>query len=257
MKTIDQLIEKHRRYSVGEFPDYDRRLARVLSNSFNKLSLVELDELTLRYEDAGDKVIDSFGTLAKDLTRAELVRGVLEQVSLKTKNERRQAINQGKQFNETISAERLEAEAEFDVVQIEKEILNLRIVELEKEQRDSDNQERLRLMRSMPLGSVESINYETGTGHIGYMKVAPLEGDGVVCILDELSPYNGMSVFDFREHVLTPYRLAMKALRDEKVALWKANGKKGPNPSSRRLNPKWPDWPKGVPNYLLKELPTA
>ncbi len=83
--------------------------------------------------------------------------------------------------------------------------------------------------------------------------------DGVLCIDDDCSPYNGMAVYDYVIHIARPF-LTEKRNREvnheKALQEWAANGS---IPNQRPANPKkltrddWPKWPKSVKNFKAKQ----
>ena len=249
METQD-LIENNRRYTVGKHPAYDHHLAWNLARSlenekdandffttsgqqFSLHSVQDLEYLKTRYADKQEATIEKL-----KLLRAQ-------------KAQQKQAhINQGKRYKTQLTREELEIEADLDFLIIEEAWLDNRLKEAQAEEQKDEDQERLALMRRTPLGLVESINYNTGCGHVNYMEVAPINGDGIVCIVDKLSPYQGMSVLSYREFIIPLYRLEVNKIYEKKLKEWEENGKEGNPPNARTIKAKWPVWPKGVKDHL-------
>ncbi|GEM_PF-2014172 len=85
--------------------------------------------------------------------------------------------------------------------------------------------------------------------------------EGILCIDDEASPYDGMPVISYHQHIVRPF-IAKKQNREKayQKALqeWAANGS---IPNQRPANPKkltredWPKWPPKVKNFKAKKQP--
>lgn len=266
---LDQLIKKHRTYPDGTFRHYDFHFNKWVERSFIQQQnddtpmsgaefidtgdLRTLEAKFLEYKDDGSKLADKFGTPNpyQKMNTMQDARAEFQRFEFQTERQKQQATNRGERFKKGDPTKRqLQAEAWYSVKLIEKDWLGNKIKELQNESVDDDVEERKRMMHSVPLGGVESINYETGRGHISYMKVESLPGDGLICILDKASPYNGMTVLDFREFILPQYRLAQNKLYNERLDAWKTSDKKASMPTMRDTFPKWPLWPEGIPNHL-------
>ena len=242
------MIKKHRRYPEGKFPLYDSRLVARLGNSL------------LNFEDGIYRESNVFLNLnnAQDLEyltrhcqeKIESLEYKLEEIEKGKKLKKQQMINRGKSYKDEKSREEIELEADFDLRAIEKDWISKRLKNLQNQEQDQEDTLRLAKMKKAGLGNFESINHNTGRGHIGYMHVEPV--DEIVCIVDKLSPYNGMSILDMREFVISLYKSEVNEIYEQKTKAWKGNGKEGVAPSLRKIRPPWPAWPKGVKNYLVE-----
>ena len=249
--SLQELIKKRRRYPVGEFTFYDDQLLGRLDNSpidFENevyqgtnpfLNLNDIPNLEYLQDFCQDKI--------------ESLEAKFEEIEANKNRKRQQMVNTGKRFKDEKTREEIELEANLDVRTIEKEWVLKRLKNFQNQEEQQEDTQRLAKMKKAGLGNFESINHNTGRGHIGYMLVQPVNGDdGVVCIVDKISPYDGMSVLDFREFVLSLYRRKVDEIYEQRTKAWKGNGKEGVAPSLRKIRPPWPAWPKGVKNYLVE-----
>jgi len=70
-----------------------------------------------------------------------------------------------------------------------------------------------------------------------------INDDNVLVIRDERSPYNGMRVVDYREHIVKPYVTELRRLRAED----REQARKEERPL-KHPRPPLPEWPDAVPN---------
>jgi hypothetical protein len=151
--------------------------------------------------------------------------------------------------------ERLHAEARFDVLRREAEVLHNLIDNYKEKEVAADASKVLqygpRGNGQLRDGTLESIDDQK----------VDFTADDILIISDDNSPYNGMRVADYREFVVMPCKAAqnkrIKELHDKQVAELRATGHSnvvipsyGLRKVSRESLPKWPD---GVKNYLLPE----
>lgn len=278
---LDELIKKHSRYPEGEHPVYDNSFKENLKQSFvtdggtnfnpmqgplfNPDDIREI-EAVLEYEYADDNEPIPIGwkdALSIKLTKAEEARADCEEAHYRLRLAQKKAINVGTRPPKGPTADELEAYAAFDIIQIEEGWLKNRIQELKQEQENAKAEERRQRMRRDGLGRSSKISYETGKGHIDHQLVAPLNGDGIICILDPMSPYNGMSVLDYREFIIPAYRQAVAKLEEVREDRYRelrrewilagAEPRDEPQRSTNRIRASFPQWPKGVPNHLVEK----
>lgn len=241
-------MEKKRRYPVGKHLEYDRHLnrkkARSLENDNGEYSQRTGRQFSI------DNITDLVGLKENYTEQSWYLDEDIELMKVKYINQKQAQINKGKRFKLEKTRKDFELEAGFDFLDNELIWINKHINKLQKEDHKAEDQNRLRKIKSVQLGSIESISYVTGKGHISYQKVAPLNGNGLVTIIDKMSPYNGMSLLDFREFIIPLYNLEVNKIYEKRLKLWEDNGKEGHGPSLRKIKPPWPRWPKGITNHF-------
>lgn len=275
---LDELVKKYRHFEAGAQPAYDRELKDCLAESFisnpsvldnprtgRLFSINDVDDCQAYLEnelaDGGERIPEGFDR--NKLNEIEQARMEVDDADRSFVLARRKAINVGRKPPEGPTLNQLECQAVFDVCQIERDWLEDHIKQLKQQQAKEEAEERRQRMRKDGISGSGKISYETGKGHIDSQLVAPLNGNGVICILDPISPYNGMAIVDYREHIVTAYRLAVAALEQKREERYKelrkdwilsgAEPREEPIRSHKRLRASFPPWPKGLVNHLVEK----
>lgn len=182
-----EIKQTHRRYKEGREFHYDYQFAsgqhnsRILNENYEPGELEELVEIKEK--------------------RMQLLQDELDDVVKAQKLSKQTAFNKGSQWDESDRSreKRVTLEAQIDVARLEIDKLHEAIEEAEKEKEEEDVQP------CLPRG-IEGINQVRGTTGSGYydgQKVEPI--NGLPVIVDQRSPYHGISVLDLTEKIVKPW----------------------------------------------------
>lgn len=156
-----------------------------------------------------------------------------------------------KEWPPELLKERLRLEAHIDVMNREAEFLRNEIANY----KEKENTKRAsKILEHGPLGNgvLRNGNLVSIDDQLTAFK------DDVLIISDPASPYNGMAVSDYREHVVKPWTAQRRQMMIEKEnqrakeILKTGKSKIEVHLSRRKIHPSsLPPWPNGIKNFLL------
>jgi hypothetical protein len=198
-------MNNHRRYEQGLYPFYDQyftydaQLRPLLIEDPFKHSLLKLEAFKKEKE-------------AQLFEAEEDLNLTLLAWKKASRNLKRKGDNNWDVEPDSVAQKRWQKEARVDVINWELDVINTTIKEYQHEK--ETNQDKPDPMPNGPLGH-SKISGLNGCGHIDFNIVKFSKSADMPIIVDDRSPYNGMSVADYKKHIVMPYLGAKRRAKEK------------------------------------------